>query len=165
MGEITNTNPNGVGRNAGNKPTRLEEMKAKHRQIMRMEVLGFSNAEIAKDVCYTPAAVYNIRQSPLYKSELARLQSEADEAAKEKSVSLKVKKVFVDEAEESARKLARLRDNAKEGSVQLKSAMEILDRAGYTAKNRESSPLINITITDRQMQDIDKADEYLSKQG
>lgn len=138
----------------------LKRLESRHRQIMRMEILGHNRTQIADALGMTTQALYVICKSPLYVAEKERMEKDAEDLAVEKSADHGIRKFFATEAEPSANVLKTLRDNSKDDNVRFRSAASILDRAGYAPKASEGKgAIIQINISEGKVAMMEKADE------
>lgn len=52
----------------------LDEIKARHLEILRRRICGETNVQIARDLGVSPSQVYQVVNSPLFKHEMANVQ-------------------------------------------------------------------------------------------
>lgn len=117
----------------------LKKLNERHRLIMRLELRGLSKTEIADLTGYAYQSVVQITNTENYKETLAAFRAEVDRKFEEKLTDKMtedpVREMFKKEAMASAERLAELRDHAESENVQMRSAMDILDRGGYKPKD------------------------------
>ena len=135
----------------------------RHRTLMRLLLKGETLSSAATQVGLTVARASVIANSPLFKSELKRLQSEADGSTVDKisEIADPVNALFKTEALNSAKKIIQLRDNATDVRVQKDCAIEALDRGGYRQGDKSGAGII-INVSDSKMLLINRSLEELA---
>ena len=117
--------------------------------IMMHELCGRRNGEIATLVGMTDSRVSIIRNSPLYKSQLALRREELkDEIIDKKSTQVTedpVYKHLQGVKLGAAEKLSEKMIGAKNEFLQVACAKDILDRTGYVAEKRVTTKTIEVT--------------------
>ena len=131
----------GSGTRSIARPTKWQPQRLKphHRQIARMLLMGYSQAEIVQTVELTKVQVTSIINSDLFQAELARLETNADEQA-------------IDHAKDLAAMTSRALEIISldlaintPSKGQTKTAFDILDRTGFhKAADRPAETNINI---------------------
>jgi hypothetical protein len=106
----------------------LKELKAKHREVARLALIGEKPNSIAEQLDMPVQTVYQIQRDPLYKSHLANLSDSVDTEA------IRVRKELAMlslPAVRALRDLITFEDMPP--AVILGAAKDILDRNGYAA--------------------------------
>lgn len=110
----------------------------KHRAIMRFQIQGMTNLEIAERLEMTPQAVSYIVTSDLYKAALTQLQDKADDLTIETQID--VKKKIAELSVYSIQDIEKmLKSDGYNISPRLRAEMhwDILDRAGQREPEKE----------------------------
>jgi len=122
------------------KDQQLQHMSSRHRAMMRYLIAGKTIGEIAEMFALTQARVSIIINSPLFRAERAKMDSEVNSVFTENEGSKihrdEVRQLLEEEALKSLNKVIELRDGATSERVRQLSALEILDRAGYKAAEK-----------------------------
>jgi hypothetical protein len=113
----------------------IQNLSETHRLIMRLDLLGKSNKEIATYVDMSPGSISHIRNSVNYKQTKAAMRAELDAEFVKRTVEETVKDEvaqMIDEFKVSAMRINKeLMEYAESETVRMKCAHDILDRAGY----------------------------------
>lgn len=113
--------------------TQITELRSRHQQILRMDIKGISQVEIAECLGISAQMVSIAQNSDVYRAEKSRIQAEltnravtdATEASKVKQKILAVSGIAIDKLEEI------LTDRLSDPKLQTDIAFDILDRAGH----------------------------------
>jgi membrane protein involved in colicin uptake len=116
------------------------KLKARHLLAMRLYIAGKDNLCISEQTGFSLSYVGSIVNSPAFQERYHRIQKSIEEVL----VAEMVKRAVGDPVEEylksqamaSAEKLVQLRDSGQKEETQLKAAMDLLDRAGYSGKQK-----------------------------
>lgn len=131
----------------GLQPRNIE--KASVQAIMMLELCGHRNGEIAQMVDMTEGRVSIIRNSPLYKQQLAerrsRLQTQIIEKKSTAIADDPVLKHIQENKVIAVEKLTGLMEGAKNEFLQASCAKDILDRAGYMPEKKVTTKTIEVT--------------------
>lgn len=110
----------------------------KHHEVKRLDLLGFSNKQIAERLGVTPQNICDIRGSELYKAEMASARIARDCA------TFEVSKAIEEEGPKCLRLLTAIRDNRIEeigesAPLPLRAhiSMDLLDRNAKSAKVKQ----------------------------
>ena len=142
----------------------IEKVSSRHRHLMRLQLMGYTPMQMSKEVGMTAQQVSTVINSPLYLEELKRLQKEADSMTLEKETGGSVRKFLLEESVNSLNTIRNLRDGSTEDGVRLRSATEILDRAGYTQKKEtDRGTIVQINIGEAQVKDLERADDLFKQ--
>ena len=132
------------------------------RQILLLELAGKRNSEIADAVGMTESRVSVIRNCPMYKQQMVKLQktlsSEVIEKTSDKIVSDPVEAELKGAALEAAQKYKELMRKSKSEFVQKASADAILDRTGYKAHTSKTT--VNVEVTEKMASRFEEALNY-----
>ena len=132
-----------------NQPKNLET--ASVQSIMLHELCGRRNGEIATLVNMTDSRVSIIRNSPLYKQQLAQRKAELQASVIDKKSTQitedPVHTVLQGAKIEAAEKLHEKMVGAKNEFLQVSCAKDILDRTGYAAEKKVTTRTIEVTET------------------
>jgi len=115
-----------AGRPEG-KPTVVSELQSRHREIVRLHIVGLKNVEIAERLHITPVSVGQTLRSPIVQQHLRELQGKRDETFVE----------IAEELEELLYDAHRAYAQVLRGEVEttpmqrVKVASEVFDRTGY----------------------------------
>ena len=117
-----------------------KHINTKHRAMMRHFIAGKTNREVAELFGMTEARVSLIKNSPLFREEMAKMEKEVkDEYVQTEGSKVQTDLIRVrmkERAAEAADTLYELMKGAESEAVRQKSAMEILDRTGYKATEK-----------------------------
>ena len=116
------------GRFAPRRRYNVQALWEKHHEITRQIVLGRTNGAIAADIGCTPQTVSNVRNSPLAKSEIARLSEQRDEVTM--NIARRIEE-FAPVALELIENIVRGRMPDASIGLRAKLAAGQLARAGY----------------------------------
>lgn len=119
-----------------------KELNARHHEILRLALLGYSNVEIAKRVGCTPATVSIARNSNLGRQHAGLLKTEADRSALETAKRIRE---LAPDAIEAIQQI--MTDEEVPANVRLSAARDILDRAGYAAPKQVNVSSTTLTLT------------------
>lgn len=120
----------------------IQKLSAAHETMVRLFALGFTTAEVAAELGYSPARVYLIRNNPAFQEKLARFTEHADAATREAidattrmQATIRVNALGqiaerVDSGEESTATLLKIYDS-------------MADRSGYHRKTATQNVNIN----------------------
>jgi hypothetical protein len=116
------------------------KLKARHLLAMRLYIAGKDPLCISEETGFSLGYVSSIINSPAFQERYQRIQKSIEEVL----VAEMVKRAVGDPVEEflksqamaSAEKLVSLRDGGQKEETQLKAAMDLLDRAGYSGKQK-----------------------------
>jgi len=115
------------------------KLNSKHRQLMRLLAIRTPMDEAARESGFTLLTARQVASSPFFKQELNKLQDAMDGVLVDE-VKFNFRTRLEGEIKESIETLVKLRDGAESEQVQMKSAAELLDRAGVkTADKFEGS--------------------------
>lgn len=101
----------------------LKSISVRHREIMRRLLEGANIYTIAEEMNLQPQSIHIITNSPLFKAELAKLESERDEGVIRRAENI------AGEALDTLKNQMRF---AKSEGIRNRAANDILDRAGYS---------------------------------
>lgn len=119
-----------------------KELNAKHHEILRLALLGYSNVQIAEKVRCTPATVSTVRNSSLGRQQATLLKTEADRS------TIETAKRIRNIASEALEVIYRLMgDDETPANVRLSAARDVLDRAGYAAPKQVNVSSTNIHLS------------------
>ncbi len=122
------------GRSAGrppgprqyNRKNQLQEIWGRHKEIIRMHILGFKSVAIAKELNVTPQSISHVLNSAITKTRVDELQNLADENA------VDMNKRFRESASDAQDLLvAVMEDKDEDIKTRVKVAMDQLDRGGH----------------------------------
>jgi len=144
----------------------IEKLTPRHYRILDFAVAGLTSGEIAKNLSMTKAMVSIVMQSPSFQHQFALRRSKLEDKQDEHNANSvdEVKKVLQDSAIDAAKKMID-HVNSPNENISLKSASEILDRAGYpkeskVAQSNEVATQIIINSVDfanlKESLDLDK---------
>jgi hypothetical protein len=123
--------------------------KASVQMIMYYELCGKRNGEIAELVEMTESRVSLIRNSPLYKQQLAMRREELkDVIIDKKSTQITddpVHRALQENKVIAVEKIASLMSGAKNEFLQASCAKDILDRTGYLPEKKITTKTIEVT--------------------
>lgn len=112
-----------------------------HHEIVRRLVLGQKAVDIAKDLNIHPQTVSNVRNSPLVKAQIAKLQSERNESAA--TISERIKEISAEAVDVLEQAMS---DADSPWNVRVSAAKDILDRAGHAPVQRRESVTAHLTL-------------------
>jgi len=120
-----------MGRHSEGKTPTIGQLWPHHRSMARTMVAGgLTPKQLAALYGFTPSHVTRIINSPMFLAEIARLEEDAEEVARD--VSLEIKKL----AERAVEILDDQMNKAVvDDKIRQKAALEILDRSGYGKKD------------------------------
>ena len=123
--------------------TNLKKLRDKHLALAREIVMGATHAEAAGRTGFSEGRVAILVNAPLFEAEVARLRAEIDnqfitEAANTGAATKEEVRQSIDnEVVQSLATLVELRDDDEvSGAVRQKSALEILNLAGYKTEEK-----------------------------
>lgn len=121
------------------KSTGLKALNERHRFVMRLDLLGKSNREIARLTGYSPGRISQIKNTRVYKETKRAMRAELNETFIEQAAEETIKdpvRAELERAKVRAIKLnVELMENAQSETVKQRSIFDILDRAGYKPKD------------------------------
>lgn len=117
------------------------ELSPRHKTILALSAVGLKNKEIAEVLGIQPATVSVVRGHPDAQPILAKLT--ADHVA---AVSNDVRECITGASMEAFLTVQDLMRSAKNETVRMNSAFDIMDRAGF--KPKEASPTVNLSLGD-----------------
>lgn len=137
-----------------------DKISSKIELIMLLDIAGRKGNDIASIVGMTPARVSIIRNSPMYLQERtresSRLKGMFHEKQSDKLVTGDpVENLLKDQALNAAKIKIDLMENARSEMVRNIASGDILDRAGYKAK--EDKTVVSVTITEKMSERFEKA--------
>ena len=101
----------------------IEELNDRHRAIAQMEIMGYKNKQIARELDCHQMTIHRVRSSPVYKIYIGDLRKQVEEA----SVFDATK--YLDRiTEKTMRTLEHLMDDADSENVRVSAAKELFDR-------------------------------------
>ena len=116
-----------------------KELSSRHRSIMRMEIAGHTQQDIAKELGFNGARLSLIMNSPLYideRDKMARdVKNEFVAAEGTKLARDTTAQTLADGSNKAAKTLVGALD-AMEGGVRVSAAKDILDRTGYQKEEK-----------------------------
>ncbi len=120
----------------------LQKLTAAHNTMVRLCALGYTDAEIARELGYSPSRVCLIRNTPAFQERLARFTDAADNAVLE-SIDATTRM----QAQLRVNALAQIADRVDTGeestSTLLKIYDSMADRSGYHRKTATQNVNIN----------------------
>jgi len=125
---------------------------------MHFHALGKSPKDISSAIGLSEASVKATMASPLYQSELKRLQDQASQRVVEEAAD--AASLLQREAVKSVNVLLELRDYGMQEGVRRQSAVDILDRAGY-GKVVRAEHIHTVVIPAAQMRRLDETYELV----
>lgn len=117
-------------------------LNARHHEILRLSLLGYSNKEIAGRLDCTPATVSNVLNSGLGREHSALLRAEADYNALETAKRIRE---ISPKAIELVERL--ITDDDTPAAVRLRAAQDVLDRAGFAPVKNVNVKSTSVTLT------------------
>lgn len=117
-------------------------LNARHHEILRLSLLGFSNKEIADKLGCTPATVSNTLNSGLGREHSAILRAEADASALE--TAKRIREISPKAIELIERLIT---DDEAPANVRLRAAQDALDRAGFAPVKNVNVSSMNVTLS------------------
>lgn len=126
----------------------IQKLKENHQRIIDMVLDGMGNKEIAEKLGMTPTGVGLIRRSPVFQGELERRSNSIQEKIEAEVVQTRVDAGtrITEAATRAAEVQIELLDSESE-IVRQKSAMDILDRAGYGKTSKMDVTSRSVTIS------------------
>lgn len=119
-----------------------KELNAKHHEILRLALLGYSNVQIAERLNCTPATVSTVRNSGLGRQQASLLKAEADHSAIE---TAKRMRELAPNAIETINQI--MANEELPAAVRLNAAKDVLDRAGFAAPKQVQVNSTSLTLT------------------
>lgn len=115
--------------------TQIREMRSRHQQILRMDIKGYPQVEIAEILGITPQMVSIVQNSDVYRAEKARIEIDLTERTVTEASAVKAKIIemsglAIDELE------GILKDRLADPKLKADVAFDILDRSGHKAAQR-----------------------------
>ncbi|HDZ27021.1 hypothetical protein LCGC14_1761850 [marine sediment metagenome] len=102
----------------------IEELNDRHRAIAQMEIMGYKNRQIARELDCHEMTIYRVKSSPIYKVYVGDLRKQVEE----ESVFDAVK--YLDRiTPKLLRRLEYLSENAESENVQVTAGTSLLDRS------------------------------------
>ena len=137
-----------------------DKMSSKMDLIMYLDIAGRKGNDIAEAVGLTASRVSIIRNSPMYLDALTRERKRLSDSFNAKQSDKlvtgdPVDNILKEHALNAAKTKIDLMDNGKSEFVRLAAAGDILDRAGYKA--REDKTRVSVEITDKMSDRFEKA--------
>lgn len=126
----------------------LVQLQDNHRAAIRMMALGASNEEVGKALGLGMLAVTTIRNSPLTRAEIERLQGALNanvERVRERIVSLQG---------EAVEKVYELMYHAHKDEVQLKAAERLLDMGGNSRVQKIEANVNHSHLSRNEIEEI-----------
>lgn len=121
----------------------LKELKAHHRDIVRMAFEGYKPNEIAAVKNITPESVRGVLKDPLAKAVMEKMQDKSDEGV------VDVRKRLVEMNAKALNVIERtMDDETAPHNVSLKAALEVLDRTGHAAPKATNHMHMHITASE-----------------
>lgn len=122
-----------------------KSISSRHRAVMRLEIAGHTNNDIANDLGFNVQRLSVIMNSPLYKAERDKMASDIKRVfvdAEGKKLSTDPTAILLDGGTERAAKtlIGALDDVA--GNVRVNAAKDILDRGGYVKEEKVRANVI-----------------------
>jgi hypothetical protein len=117
------------------------ELTPLHKTILALLAVGLKNTEIAEVLNVTPTTVSSVRNHPDGQPILARMTADHVSA-----VSNDVRECITAASMEAFLTVQELMRGAKNESVRMNSAFDIMDRAGF--KPKEAAPTVNLSLGD-----------------
>ena len=145
----------------------IKSVSSRHRTLMRYLIAGKTYKEISETLGYSSARISLIANSPLFQEEMEKMRVEIDKTV----VSLEgelahmdggVSATLQDEARASLQTIIDLRDRASSERVKQVSALEILDRAGYS-KTEKVHNTVELDVSDGLLAAIQTAMKEMGK--
>lgn len=133
----------------GGRKYQPKELNAKHHEILRLAMLGYSNVQIAEMLHCTPATVSTVRNSSLGRQQSAVLKLRADHSAIESAKRLRD---LASGAIETINNL--MLDEDVPANVRLGAARDILDRAGYAAPKQVNVSSTSVTLSGEDLESL-----------
>ena len=101
----------------------IEELNDRHRAIAQMEIMGYKNRQIARELECHEMTIYRVKSSPIYKVYIADLRKQVEE------ISVFDATKYLDRiTEKTMRTLEHLMDDAESENVRVSAAKELFDR-------------------------------------
>ena len=113
----------------------VTESSPKVALLIRAHLRGMSKAEICKEFRMAPTTLQRIMDTQLFRERVQHLSGQIDNRTVDSLASDPVRELLQGHAVEAARRNISLM-NSEDERVQQASAWDILDRAGYTKKQR-----------------------------
>lgn len=101
----------------------IEELNDRHRAIAQMEIQGFRNKDIARELDAHVMTVYRVQNSPIYKVYISDLRKKVEEVS-----VFDAAKYLERITPKTMRTLENLMDNADSENVRVAAAKELFDR-------------------------------------
>ena len=150
MLEVKITNPK-ISKRDPERYYQPKRITTRHRALMRLLLAGYTITDAAKRLGMTVARAAVIANTPLFKKEMEELRQKIEEqfAKVEGEVATleMARRELEKEALKSVKKLVELRDKGEKEEVQLRSAVELLNRAGLK-EEKEKGVAIAISVGD-----------------
>lgn len=126
----------------------------RHKQIMRMQACGMTQAQIAEELNMSRAGVGVIVRSPLYKQAYQALENQVKDRFVEKLAEQPIPKRLHDLA---PRALDVMEGGlmSENNDMRFRSAKDILDRAGHTAPSK--SVVMTVSLDGQFQEDVRRA--------
>ena len=136
-----------------------QKSTSRTKQILLLELAGKRNGEIAEAMQMTESRVSIIRNCPMYKQQMVRLQqtlsNEVVDKASDKIVSDPVEAELKSSALEAAGMYKKLLRGGKTDFVKKAAADAILDRTGYKAYTSKTT--VNVEVTEKMASRFEEA--------
>ena len=145
----------------------VKSVSSKHRVLMRHILAGRTNKEAAEIVGYGPDRVSFIINSPLFQAEMERMRVDIEKGVVELESEVAhmdggVNSKLREESLASLETIISLRDGAQSERVKQVSALEILDRAGYS-KTEKVHNTVELDVSDGLLNAIQTAMKEMGK--
>ena len=131
----------------GNQTYTVKKIWESHKEIMRRVLLGQKNVDIARALGITPQTVSNVRNNPLVRDQISLLEDIRDNRAVDISRDIKELSPIALKVMETA-----MQDPGSPWGVKVRSAMDLLDRAGWQAPKQVN--VVHAHLTHEAIQDI-----------
>lgn len=125
----------------------VQNLWDRHREIIRLCLLGFTDREIADRMAMTLPAVKGIIESPIVQNQLAILNASRDMETED--VAVKIANL----APKAIDVLEELMD-CEQANVRLGAAKDLLDRAGHGAVKKVDARITHATITPELLREM-----------
>lgn len=116
-------------------------------QILRDDIRGLKNVEIAEKHNITPQTVSNVKGADLYKAKKKEMQEEINEETVKRESTDPTREFLKSQSLPAAKKVAHIMENGESEKNQMHSAFDLLDRAGY-GKKQDIGNAVQVNIAD-----------------
>jgi hypothetical protein len=134
----------------------MKELKTQHRAVARYLAFGVSLREICEQFNLNHSTWVQVVSTPLFKHEQQRIESELEDRLIDDEVKDPVLAKLKMATVKAVTRLVEEIDNCQEGasaSTRIKAAESILDRCGYSHKEKETT--MNTVFVPIQQEKID----------